>query len=317
MTHTGPASLPAPPALGSAGFSGQLVPADLQAAILNLLIAGSPFADSLTRVPTASGSVAFPVASPEGAAWLNELDRFPLINLNDDAVIVALAKIGGIVDVSNESVDDAQINLMGQINTLLRDSLSRDLDLGLLNGSGPPEPEGVIANAPATAGASLYAAAMAARGEIADQGGSATVLAASGTALAAADGSTDSEGHPHFPAGVAAAVGLATVTVPGLDPPLVYDQTRAFLVVRDDFRVEISTDFRFQFDATSLRIKGRFAAAIPDPPKAIRKLDVPENPSVPAGSLPAPVGIQGTRATAEPEPEAQPRPRRRRPATEE
>ena len=34
------------------------------------------------------------------------------------------------------------------------------------------------------------------------------------------------------------------------------------------------TDYHFHYDATSLRVKARVAAAIPDPNKAIRKLSV-------------------------------------------
>ena len=38
--------------------------------------------------------------------------------------------------------------------------------------------------------------------------------------------------------------------------------------------VDMSRDWHFNLDAISLRVKGRFAAAIPDPNKAIRKLAI-------------------------------------------
>ena len=66
-------TLPSPPAVGSGGFQGLLVPADVQQRIINLLVEQAAFANSITRLPTRSGTVAFPIASPEGAAWVAEL----------------------------------------------------------------------------------------------------------------------------------------------------------------------------------------------------------------------------------------------------
>jgi HK97 family phage major capsid protein len=214
---------------------------------------------------------------PTGYSWLAELQPFPEVDLGDDSYVVAVCKLGAVIDLANEAVDDSSINLTTGLGDVLRDSLSRDLDLGLLNGGGPPEPVGVIGVAAEIAGASLFAAAMTARGEIADAGGTATTLAASGAALAAADATMDTNGQLVYPNGMAAALGLAAVSVPGLDPALVYDASRCYLVVRNDVQVEFSRDFHFNRDATSPRVKGRFAAAIPAPAKAIRKLDVADS----------------------------------------
>ncbi len=267
-------NLPAPPALPSGGFQGVLVPADIQAAIINTLIQEAAFANSITRLPTSSGSVAFPVASPDGAAWVAELQQIPLMSLNDHADVVAVAKLAGLLDVSNEMMNDAAINLTVQFTTLLRDSLSAQLDDGLLNGGGPPEPRGVIAAAPPASGTDLLEAVLAARGSIADAGGTATTLATSGATLAAADGERDSTGALMFPSGLAAVTGLEPVTVPNLATPLVYDQTRLYLVVRNDSTVEVSDQFRWNYDATTFRVKARMACACPDPVKTIRKLTV-------------------------------------------
>jgi HK97 family phage major capsid protein len=271
---TTPASLPAPPALNSAGFQGVLVPPELQARIINLLIEQTAFANSITRLPTTSGSVAFPVASPSGAAWLAELAQIPLMNLNDRAEVVAVAKLAGLLDVSNEVMSDSAINLTAQFTTLLRDSLSAQLDDGLLNGSGPPEPEGVIAAAASVSGTDLLDAVLKARGAIADAGGTPTTLAASGATLAAADGERDSTGALMFPGGLAAVTRLTPVTVPNLATPLVYDRTRLYLVVRNDAVVEVSDQFRWDYDATTYRVKARVACGCPDPNKTIRKLTV-------------------------------------------
>lgn len=271
---TAPANLPHPPAVYSGDFQGKLVPPDVQTRILSMLVDSAPFAASLTRQPTNSASVVYPLASPSGAAWIAELDEIPLMSLNDDAYTVAVAKLAGLLDVSNELIHDSNVNLTAQLRTLLSDSLGPQLDDGLLNGSGPPEPAGVVAVAPpVTMDDTLFAAANAAKGEIADAGGAASHLAASGTAFAGADGSVGSDGHLAFPSGVGAALGLTPVTVPGLSTPLVYDARRIFAVVNGALSdVAVSEDFRFQYDAVTLRIKARVACACPVPDKTIRKL---------------------------------------------
>ncbi len=269
-----PPSLPAPPALPSTGFRGHLVPVDVQQRIIALIVEQAAFANSIARLPTGSGSVAFPVAKPSGVIWLGELQQFPLMNLNDDAVVVATAKIGGLLDISNEMLSDASINVTAQITTVIRDSLSKQLDQGLLFGEGPPEPQGIVATADEAAGADLLEAVLTARGSINDAGGAATTLAASGAMLAAADGQRDDTGALMFPNGFAAVTGLTHVTVPELAVPLVYDRTRLHLVLRDDPIVEVSTDFRWDYDAASVRVKARMAAGCPDPDKSLRKLSV-------------------------------------------
>ena len=263
-----------PPGLTTAGFAGVPFPPDVQAQVVNLMITNAPFAASLTRAPTNRSSVAWPTASPTGFAWLNELQQFPTIGLADDAYVVAIAKIGGVVDMSNESVTDTSINLTASMSVVLQDSLSRDLDLGLLNGTGPPMPVGVVGVAPSALGANLLAQVTAAKGAIGDAGGTASALAISATALAAEDARTGSTGELVYDSGFAAAMGLTPVVVPALATPLVYDQKRCYLAVRNDATVEISRDWHFDRDATSIRIKARVTAAIPDPHKAIRKLSV-------------------------------------------
>lgn len=265
---------PAPITGGS--FAGVPFPIDAQRQIINLLIGGAPFADSLTRQPTDRSSIGWPTARPSNAAWLKELQPFPEADMGDDAYVVGVAKLGQILDLSNESVSDASINLTGELTTILRDSLSRDLDLGLLLGRGAAqnEPIGVVGVAAEAAGEDLLAAVAVARGQIGDQGGTPSTIALSATALAEADTSRDINGQLVYANGFAAAVGLTAVPVPQLATPLVYDRTRCYLVVRNDVAVEVSRDWHFHLDATSVRIKGRFAAAIPDPNKAIRKLEI-------------------------------------------
>jgi len=297
-----PAALPVPPALDSASFQGVMVPPQVQAQIINLLVDQAAFANSLTRLTTNAGSVAFPVASPEGAGWLHELQRIPQMDLNPDAYIVAVAKLAGLVDVSNESISDSPFGLSALFTVLLRDSLSKQLDDGLLFGTGSPEPDGVVATASAVTGSDLLAAALAARAAISDAGGAADTMAVSGALLAGADGARDNNGSLLYgPGGIASVTGLATVTVPQLPVPLVYDSKRIYTVLNGQMSsVEVSDQFRWAYDATSFRIKCRIACACPDPNKTIRKLTIGSGNGNGGTDEPGPVsaGIQQASAAA-------------------
>ena len=267
--------MPPAPITGES-FAGVPFPADVQARIINLLIDSAPFAASLTRQGTNRSAVAWPTAKPSNAAWLRELEPFPEANMGDDAYVVGVCKLGQVLDLSNESVSDASINLTGELARLLRDGLSRDLDLGLLLGRGAAshEPIGVVGVAQEAGGEDLLTAVTVARGQIGDAGGGADTIAWSATGLAEADADRDSNGQLVYPNGFARTVGLNPVVVPQLATPLVFDKSRCFLVVRNDVAVDVSRDWHFHMDATSLRVKGRFAAAIPDRNKAIRKLAI-------------------------------------------
>jgi hypothetical protein len=264
------------PHVVSTDFGNILVPRDVEARVLNALVGGAPFAASLTQRPTGSTSVAFPVAAPTGYAWVGELAEIPQLDLNDDAYIVAVAKLAGLLDLSNELMSDSSVNASAVLEGLLADSLSRQLDLGLLLGTGPDdnEPVGVIAATTAVDGDTLLAAVAAAIGEIGDAGGQATTLAMSATALAAANATTTANGLM-FPNGIGAAVGLKPVAVPGLATPLVYDATRCYTVLNGPLSsVQLSDQYHFNLDAVTVRIKARVTVAVPVMAKAMRKLTV-------------------------------------------
>ncbi len=50
--------------------------------------------------------------------------------MNDDADVVAVCKLAGLVDLSNELVDDAATNVTATLGTPLSDSLSAQLTPG-------------------------------------------------------------------------------------------------------------------------------------------------------------------------------------------
>jgi HK97 family phage major capsid protein len=262
------------PPVTTASFQSVLWPPDV-AQIVNLLVGGAPFANSLTAYPTARSEVAFPTASPDRPAWTAEGGTLPTIGLHDDADIVGVAKLGEIVMLSNESVADTSVNLTAQVGALLRDAAGPELDRGVLYGSLAAEPKGVVPAAPAVDGTDLAAAITGAIGQIGNSGGAATHFAAKPSVLANARNTRATPGGQMlFPDGIGAAFGLTEVGVPELTDALVYDATRAYLIVRNDFMVEFSRDYAFAADSTAVRVRGRFAVGIPAISKTIRKVTV-------------------------------------------
>ncbi len=150
------------------------------------------------------------------------------------------------------------------------------MDNGLLTGTGDVnnQPTGVVGVAAASTGATLWAAAADAIGDLGEAGGGATTIALGAAAAATEAARTGSDGHPIYPDGLATFQGLQVVRVPGLTTPLVYDAARVYLVEREDFTVEQSEHAAWRTDGVSLRVKGRFAVAVPTPGKSLRKLTI-------------------------------------------
>ena len=259
------------PGLVTGSFSGVLTPPQVQQ-LLNALIGGAPFSDSLTRSPTATGRAAFPTVGPTGWAWLDELQQVPSVLLNDKTLIVQVCKVAGLLPVSAEMFADAAVNVTSWVSGALADSLSRDLDLGILNGTGQPQPEGIIAQADPVTGTTLLDATGAAIAAIGEAGGTANTIALSPTEYAAELTSRDSQGRLMHPDGLPDVLGLTIVQVPALTPPLVYDKSRCYLVLGQDSTVTPHDDF--QHDALTLLVKARVNVGVPVKAKALRKLTV-------------------------------------------
>jgi len=191
---------------------------------------------------------------------------------------VAVAKLGEILALSNESVLDTSVNLTATVGNLLRDAAGPELDRGLLYGdpaTKPAEPKGVVPIAPAADGTVLDAAITTAVGQIGDAGGTANVLAAKPSLLAKWRNLRDTQQRPVYPEGIGALFGLTEVGVPSLTDTLVYDATRIYFIVRtQDFEVAVSEDYLFASDSAAVRVRGRFAVGCPAVSKTIRKITV-------------------------------------------
>ncbi len=259
------------PGLVTGSFGGVLTPAQVWA-LLNALIEGAPFSASLTRAETATGTMAFPTVAPAGFAWLEQLQEVPELAPGDKALIVSVAKIAGLLPISAEMQSDAAVNITTWVQGALADSLSRDLDLGILGGGGPPAPTGVLGQADEAAGTTLTAAAGTAIAEIGEAGGQANTIAMRPTAYAAELTREDDLGHLVHPDGLPDFLGLRIVQSPGLASPLVYDAGRCYLVLGQDSSATLHDDPHH--DAMLLLVKARANVGIPVKAKSIRKLSI-------------------------------------------
>jgi HK97 family phage major capsid protein len=259
------------PGLVTGSFGGVLTPAQVWA-LLNALIEGAPFSASLTRAETATGNLAFPTVAPTGYAWLEQLQEVPELTPGDKALIVSVAKIAGLLPVSAEMQADAAVNITTWVQGALADSLSRDLDLGILGGAGAPAPTGVLGQADEVTGATLTEATGKAIAAIGEAGGTANTIAMSPTVYAAELTRADDAGRPVHPDGLPDFLGLTIVQVPALASPLCYASDRCFLVLGQDSNVTVHDDPRH--DAMLLLVKARANVGIPVKAKAIRKLTI-------------------------------------------
>lgn len=253
---------------------------ELSTFVANAAVTGAPFARNLTPLPTSRGGVAIPRANPTGFGWVGEGQAIPSVNMNDDADVVAVAKLAGLVTMSSEFIDDNELPISDLLGQTVADSMGPELDDGLLFGAGAPEPEGVMDAAPeAVGGADFRADVIGAWGELVDAGANAeTIVAFASASVIAWELARVSEGSgvPIHQDGAAAMLGpgIRLVPVPTLSAgqTLVADVSRLYLVLRSDFEAEISDQAAFATDQILMRVKGRFAVACPTPGKTLRAI---------------------------------------------
>ncbi len=269
-------------------FGGVLWPPQLLDYLMNKLLTGSPFADSLTKMPTSNGSVAFPITAPGQGIWLNEGEAIPSVQLNGETDIVGVCKLASLHWVSNEALGDTQFPLAAQIGKVLSDSDGPALDLGLLYGSGAPAPDGVVAKSPLAApGADLRESAINAWGELLASGAepSSVRVFCHPVPLATELARVGTDGQPIHPNGGTLTLGPVTaVPVPSLSVGhvLAVDVSSVYFVVREALSFEMSPygDGAWTHDSQSVRVKLRAAVAAPLPEKSLRLCQVTALPFV-------------------------------------
>jgi hypothetical protein len=246
-------------------------------AIVSAIVGGSPFARSLTPLPTNRASVSFPQLDPEDPQWLAELGQIPALNADQSEYEVAVSKLAGTILISRESIDDADFPVTQQTEQIIEDTFSAKLDRDFIGGTGvAPIPQGILGVAAEVTGADWLAATVKAKAEIATAGGVASHVALSPAVIGELENERDDPGHQLYPDAATVFGGLETVSAPAATVPVVYDSSRLWLAIRRDFVADLSdqTSEAWNRYATSLRIVGRFALAAPLPSRSVRKLAV-------------------------------------------
>ena len=195
--------------------------------IVSAIVGGSPFARSLTPLPTIRSSVSFPRLDPDDPAWLAELGQIPALNAEQSEYEVAVSKLAGTILISLESVDDTDFPLSMSVEQILRDTFSAKLDRDFIGGSGvAPIPQGILGVAAEVTGDDWLDATVKAKAEIATAGGVASHVALSPAVIGELEGARDDIGHQLYPDAATVFGGLETVSAPAATVPVVYDSSR-------------------------------------------------------------------------------------------
>jgi HK97 family phage major capsid protein len=243
--------------------------------IVSAIVGGSPFARSLTPLPTNRESVSFPQLDPDDPEWIPELGPIPALNADQSEYDVAVSKLAGTILISLESVDDTDHPLIQQTEQILRDTFSAKLDRDFIGGTGvAPIPRGILGVAAEVSGADWYEAAVKAKAAIATAGGTPSHIALSPAVIGDLENTRDEIGHPLFPDASTMFAALETVSAPAATQPVVFDSSRLWLCIRRDFTADYSNQVSEAWNryATSLRVVGRFALAVSLPSRSVRKL---------------------------------------------
>jgi HK97 family phage major capsid protein len=273
---TSPTPLAVVPGVGQPGWPG-IAPFDLNARILAVVTGGAPFSRACTPLPTTRTSVAFPILDSADPSWSAELDLIPDLAPTQSSYQVAVHRLNGSLLISRESIDDTSYPVTQQTEIAIQERFSSKLDRDLVGAAGPsPIPNGLLSVATASDGTDLLLAAVKAKADIGQSGGTATHVALSPHFIGNLEALKDTTGAQLYPDASTTFAGLATVVTIAATQPFVFDKSRCWLVVRNDFSAQTSDQTSAAWDryAVSLRIVGRFALAIPQPLKACRKLTV-------------------------------------------
>jgi hypothetical protein len=246
-------------------------------AIVSAIVGGSPFASSLTPLPTVRSSVSFPQLDVDDPEWVSELGVIPTLGLDAAEYEVATSKLAGSILISRESIEDTDFPVTQQTEQILRDTFSHKLDADFVGGTGPhPTPTGILAVASEVAGADWLAAATKGKAEIGTAGGTPSHIALSPAVIGDLENARDEVGHQLYPDAAIVFAGLETVSAVAATQPVVYDGSRLWMAIRRDFVADFSDEVSEAWNrfATSLRIVGRFALCAPLPSKSVRKLKI-------------------------------------------
>lgn len=279
-------------ALNRNNASPLLSPAQVEALVVRPLAAASAAAQLSTITVTDRAEVHFPtVLADPSAAWVDEASPIPLTQPVFGNVVAAPTKIGAIVVVSSETIEDSEIDPVEATGQGLVRDLARKLDLAYFGAQAAPAPSGLAALAAASgsevqtvsAGASFTNLDAFAEGAslIEAAGGEVTGWATNPTtALALAKIKTGAGANtPLLAPGQDAAAptrrtleGRSLFISAAIPNGVVWgiDASTSHLVIRREARLDVDRSSFFTTDQVALRLTARMALAFTAPSRVVK-----------------------------------------------
>jgi len=132
---------------------GYLAPDEFERRLIEALEEENVFRGLATQISTTSGERKIPVAATKGeAAWLDEGEEFPESDDSFGQVVLGAHKVGTLIRVSDELIDDAAFNIQTYIATEFARRIGRKEEAAFFVGDGSGKPTGIFA---ATGGAQI------------------------------------------------------------------------------------------------------------------------------------------------------------------
>jgi hypothetical protein len=259
---------------------GKIFTSEIVGQILAVGLQTAPIFSAMTPRSTSRGTVTFPTGDPSGFDWTPELGTIPTVDPGDGALVAAVAKLSGLLLLSNESIGDTDLNLTDEVGRLIAESMAPKADTDLTYG--PPAvnaaaPDGFYSGLTKVTKTTLRAAVVDACAAMMAAGGTPTDVLLS-PALWAAEvnrrESTTASSGLLDDLGIPLTVKVAA-TLKATDA-LVMDKAGCFAITRNDYEIEASDQAgeAWSKDGVSLRVKARLGVAIPSPAKHARSVAV-------------------------------------------
>jgi hypothetical protein len=116
---------PVIPGSGREEFYGTHLSPEQTLMLINAIIAGGQFSNTLSRVNSNAASIVFPVLSGvDEPQWTAELAAIPWLDLEGKPLVVAPTRLSGIVLISVESFRDGGLNITQQVQAGLQAKFS-------------------------------------------------------------------------------------------------------------------------------------------------------------------------------------------------
>lgn len=123
---------------------GFLTPDEFERRIVEALEEENIFRSLATVIGTTSGERAIPVAADKGeAAWLDEGQEFPESDDSFGQIVLGAHKVGTLMRVSDELIDDAAFDLQSYIAQSYARRIGRKEEAAFLIGDGAKKPTGI------------------------------------------------------------------------------------------------------------------------------------------------------------------------------